>query len=153
VGFTAARVAASTSVAVSELPLVARAAQAPDTIAPDGSEIRLLATAHNGATRASLCEVRLPPGGLPRPIKHRTVEEIWYVTSGRGHVWRCAPGKTAEPVEVQRGDALVIPPGWRFQFGAAPDAELRFLCFTSPPWPGPDEAEPAGPGALGPPTT
>jgi mannose-6-phosphate isomerase-like protein (cupin superfamily) len=133
-------------------PPLARAAREPDTIAPDGSEIRLLATAPTGATRASLCEVRLPPGAVSRPIKHRTVEEIWYVTSGRGRVWRCAPLETAAPVEIHPGDALVIPTGWHFQFAAAPDVELRFLCFTSPPWPGADEAEPVDVGGLGPPT-
>ena len=137
---------------MSEVPPLSRASLTPDTIAPDGSEIRLLATAYNGATRASLCEVRLPAGAVSRPITHRTVEEIWYVTSGRGRVWRCAPGQTAEPVDVEPGEALVIPTGWRFQFSAAPDVELRFLCYTSPPWPGPDEAEPAGLGGLGPPT-
>lgn len=72
--------------------------------------------------------------------------------AGRGPVRRCPPGGAAEPVEVRPGDALVIPTGWRFQFRAAPAAPLRVLCFAAPPWPGPDEAEPAGPGPLGPPT-
>ncbi len=45
-------------------------------MAPDGSEIRLLATAAQGATRASLCEVRLGAGGVSRPVCHGTVEEI-----------------------------------------------------------------------------
>ena len=55
-------------------------------------------------------------------------------------------------MDVGPGDSLVIPVGWRFQFSAAPDTELCFLCFTAPPWPGPDEARPAEPGGLGPPT-
>jgi mannose-6-phosphate isomerase-like protein (cupin superfamily) len=53
---------------------------------------------------------------------------------------------------VRPGDALVIPAGWRFQFRAGPGAPLRFLCYTTPPWPGPDEALPAEPGGLGPAT-
>jgi len=133
------------------LPL-GRAAARPDTLAPDGSEIRLLATAEHGAERASLCEVRLGPGAVSRPVRHRSVEEIWHVMAGRGHVWRCPPGGDADPVEVRPGDTLVIPVRWAFQFAASPDTELRFLCFTSPAWPGPDEAEPAGPGHLGDPT-
>jgi len=133
-------------------PPLGRASCEPDTIAPDGSEIRLLATAVHGARRASVCEVRLAPGTVSRPIKHRTVEEIWHVTAGRGRVWRCPPGGSAEPVEVRSGDTLVIPTGWDFQFGAATDVELRFLCFTTPAWPGPDEAEPVDVGGLGAPT-
>jgi mannose-6-phosphate isomerase-like protein (cupin superfamily) len=131
---------------------IGRTRPAPDTRAPDGSEIRLLATAREGAGRASLCEVRVAPGAVSRPVRHRTVEEIWHVTTGRGRVWRCPAGAEAEPAEVGPGDTLVIPAGWRFQFAAAEGGELRFLCYTCPPWPGPQEAVLAGPGGLGPPT-
>ena len=134
------------------LPPIGRAARTPDTIAPDGSEIRLLAAAREGATRASLCEVRLPRGGVSRPVSHRIVEEIWHVTAGRGMVWRCRPGAAADPIDVVPGDTLVIPTGCQFQFAAAADGPLVFLCSTSPPWPGPDEAIALPSGALGPPT-
>jgi mannose-6-phosphate isomerase-like protein (cupin superfamily) len=50
--------------------------------------------------------------------------------------------------EVGPGRTLVIPTGWAFQFQADPEAELRFLCFTSPPWPGDQEAEPVPDGGL-----
>ena len=133
-------------------PPIRRAQSSADSLAPDGSEIRLLATSTEGATRASLCEVRLPPGAVSRPVYHRTVEEIWYVVAGKGEVWRSPKGSEASPVAVSPGDTLVIPTGWRFQFRAAPDSELRFLCFTSPLWPGPDEAQPAESGGLGSPT-
>ncbi len=121
-------------------------------MAPDGSEIRLLATAEHGATRASLCEVRLGPAGVSRPISHRSVEEIWYVLEGRGKVWRSPPDARAATIDLTPGDSVVIPRGWQFQFSAGPDGPLRFLCYTSPPWPGPDEAVPAAVGCLGPPT-
>src|SRR5262245_53167823 len=117
-------------------PPLGRAAKQPDTIAPDGSEIRLLAIGEQGATRASLCEVRLAPGGVSRPIAHRSVEEIWYVLQGRGKVWRSPPDTRLTPIE----------------FSADADGELRFLCYTSPPWPGPDEAVPVESGGLGQPT-
>ena len=133
-------------------PPSGRASREPDTIAPDGSEIRLLATSAHGATRASLCEVRLQPGGISRPVSHRSVEEMWYVLEGRGHVWRCPPGARIDPVAVGPGDAIVIPAGWSFQFSATPGGPLRFLCYTSPPWPGPDEALPVASGGLGAPT-
>ena len=120
----------------------------PDVIAPDGSEIYLRVGAAEGVTRASLCEVRLAAGAVSRPVRHRSVEEIWYVLEGEGDVWRGAAGV----VTVRPGDALVIPTGSSFQFRAGPAAPLRFLCYTAPPWPGPDEALPAEPGGLGPAT-
>ena len=134
------------------LPPLARRAQDPDVTAPDGSEIRLLVDARHSVSHASMVDVTLPAGQVSRPVWHRTVEEIWYILEGRGKVWRCPPDASAAeypPVEVAPGDALAIPTGWRFQFRASNDAPLRFLCFTSPPWPGEDEAVPAEVGGLG----
>jgi len=133
-------------------PPPGRAPRGIDALAPDGSEIRVLVAGPHGATRASLCEVRLGPGAVSRPVFHRSVEEIWYVLAGRGRVWRCPRGGRADPVDVSPGDAVVIPTSWRFQFSANPEEELRFLCYTSPPWPGADEAPPAESGGLGAPT-
>ncbi len=139
------------------LPPSRRAAQ-PDATAPDGSEIRLLADQRHAATKSSMVEVVLPAGQISRPVYHRTVEEIWYILEGEGQVWRCPPDAASvgpEPVEgpppqpVSPGDALVIPTGWRFQFAAGPNAPLRFLCHTTPPWPGEDEAVAAERGGLG----
>ena len=140
------------------LPPPSRRAAQPDATAPDGSEIRLLADGRHAATKSSMVEVTLPAGQVSRPVYHRTVEEIWYILEGHGHVWRCPPGAASadpEPVEgsspqaVSPGDALVIPTGWRFQFAAAPDGPLRFLCHTTPPWPGEGEAVAAEHGGLG----
>ena len=128
-----------------------RAAQ-PDATAPDGSEIRLLADGRRQATKSSMVEVTLPAGQVSRPVYHRTVEEIWYILEGEGQVWRCPPevdAASVPPQPVSPGDALVIPTGWSFQFAASQDAPLRFLCHTTPPWPGEDEALPAEHGGLG----
>ena len=100
-----------------------------------------------GAKRASLVEVVLRPGGVSRPVKHRTVEEIWYFLGGEGEVW-----VNGETKRVSARSTVLIPTGRAFQFRTLGDEPLRFLCFTSPPWPGDDEAEPAWEGALGPPT-
>ena len=131
---------------------VARRGPDPDATAPDGSEIRLLIDARHAARRASLVEVTLAAGQVSKPVWHRTVEEIWYILEGSGQVWRCPPTSvpdTVAPVPISPGDALTIPTGWRFQFSADADGPLRFLCHTSPPWPGEDEAQPAGDGGLG----
>ena len=136
-------------------------------IAPDGSAVRLLLTEAHGATRCSMVEVSIPAGAVSRPVRHRAVEEVWYIIAGRGRVWRCPPdlpaAAEAAPVAVAAGDAIVIPAGWAFQFAAdgsddsAGDAGaggLRFICVTMPPWPGMDEAEvlPLASGGLGHPT-
>lgn len=121
----------------------------PDAIAPDGSEIYFLV---GDAERASLVEVRLGAGKVSRPVRHRTVEEIWLVTAGTGSLWRCQPGAgRGEITGLGPGQAVRIPVGCSFQFAAGAN-ELRFACFTTPPWPGDGEAIPSGPGGLGAPT-
>ncbi len=106
-----------------------------DTLAPDGSQIRLLLTLPGG----SAVHCTLPPGGVSLAVTHRTIEEIWYFLSGHGQVWRKA-GDDEETVDVASGICLTIPLGTHFQFrndGAEP---LCFLITTMPPWPGPEEA-------------
>jgi mannose-6-phosphate isomerase-like protein (cupin superfamily) len=86
----------------------------PDATAPDGSEIRLLADARQGATKSSLVEVILGADKVYRPVRHRTVEEVWYVQEGAGKVWRCPPGAAPETVlsmDVVPGHSLVILAG------------------------------------------
>jgi mannose-6-phosphate isomerase-like protein (cupin superfamily) len=120
-----------------------------ELVAPDGSTIRPLVS---DAQRASLVEVTLPAGRTSKPVWHRQVEEIWYFLEGEGRVWLQEPGTAGRSAEVRPGDRVVIPTGWRFQFSAGPGGPLRFLCYTSPPWPGDEEAQPAPEGGLGPPT-
>ncbi len=63
-------------------------AAAPDAIAPDGSEVRLLAATERG----SMAHFRLPPGAVSKPVAHRSVEEVWYFVKGRGRMWRSFGG-------------------------------------------------------------
>lgn len=106
-----------------------------DTLAPDGSEIRLLpATA-----RASMVHCTLPPGGVSRAVAHRTVEEIWFFLAGEGEVWR-SRGVEAEVTPVRPGVGLAIPAGTHFQFRCTGGGPLQFVIATTPPWPGADEA-------------
>ena len=80
-------------------------------------------------------------------MRHRTVEEVWYFLSGSGEVWH-----DGETLQVEQGSTVVIPTGAAFQFRTLGDEPLRFLCFTSPPWPGEDEAVVLSEGGLGPAT-
>ena len=106
-----------------------------DTIAPDGSEIRLLAS----ASRGSMVHCTLDPGEVSAPVAHRTVEEIWFVLEGFGQVWR-RQGEVERVVDVAPGASLSIPVGAHFQFRATGDLPLKLLIVTMPPWPGDDEA-------------
>ncbi len=126
----------------------------PDVHAPDGSEIRFLLGIDQGTTRSSVVQVTLAAGQISRPVRHRTVEECWYVLSGTGDVWRApeTDGSGGEIDRVRTGDALAIPVGWAFQFKADDEASLTFLCVTMPPWPGADEAVAVDQGGLGRPT-
>ena len=106
-----------------------------DDIAPDGSEIRLLA----GMTSGGMCHCTLPVGRTSRPVYHRTVEEIWYFMGGQGQVWR-KQDKQEQVLDVQPGMCVTIPTGTHFQFRNIGQAPLEFIIVTMPPWPGEGEA-------------
>lgn len=108
----------------------------PDYTAPDGSEVRLLAQLET----CGMAEFRLPAGTVSRAVEHRTVEEIWYVVSGSGELWRAEHGGE-KPIPISPGFSLTIPVGIRFQFRADDEAPLRIIGVTIPRWPGPDEAQ------------
>jgi mannose-6-phosphate isomerase-like protein (cupin superfamily) len=112
-----------------------------DAVAPDGTAVRLLLTLPGG----SFAHFELPAGAVSHAVAHRTVEEIWWVLSGRGRIWRRS-GETESVVDAAPGLCLTIPLGTHFQFRAEPQATFAFLAVTMPPWPGGDEAFPvAGP--------
>ena len=106
--------------------------------APDGSMIRLLPTLKGGG----LCHCTLQQGQVSRPVRHRSIEEIWYVLEGEGEVWRETKPPSA-PVRVSPGTCLTIPPRTGFQFRNTGANPLRILIATMPPWPGKEEAEPS----------
>jgi mannose-6-phosphate isomerase-like protein (cupin superfamily) len=113
---------------------------AHDLLAPDTSEIRLLVA----TSRGSMAHGTLPPGRVSLAVVHRTVDELWYVTEGRGQVWR-KEGEREAVVDVGPGTALSIPVGVHFQFRTVGPEPLRFIMCTMPPWPGAHEA-PGVPG-------
>ena len=108
---------------------------APDAIAPDGSEVRILCAAAGG----SMAHFTLPPGAVSRPVAHRTVAEVWYVLSGLGQMWRRL-GDREEIVGLVTGVSISIPVGTAFQFRCDGDVPLAAVGVTMPPWPGMDEA-------------
>ena len=107
----------------------------PDAIAPDGSEVRLLAA----TARGSMAHFRLAPGAVSKAIVHRSVEEVWYVLAGGGRMWRKS-GEAAEIIALVPGVSLTIPVGTQFQFRCDGDNALEVVAVTMPPWPGAEEA-------------
>jgi mannose-6-phosphate isomerase-like protein (cupin superfamily) len=112
-----------------------RLPSARDAIAPDGSDVRVLLQLRGGG----LAHFELSPGATSIAVCHRTVEEIWYVLSGRGQMWRKRPQRE-EIVELEPGVSLTIPLGTYFQFRSVGPDPLRAIGVTMPPWPGENEA-------------
>jgi mannose-6-phosphate isomerase-like protein (cupin superfamily) len=113
------------------------------TVAPDGSDVRVLL----GLAGGGMAHFELGAGQTARAIRHRTVEEVWFVLSGRGEMWR-KQGEREETVVLEAGVCLTIPVGTHFQFRAEASGPLAAIGVTMPPWPGEDEAVPvSGPWA------
>ena len=109
----------------------------PDIVAPDGSDVRVLLK----TPRGSMAHFELAGGRASDPIRHRAVDEIWFVLSGQGEMWRSAQGQE-EVVALEPGVCVTIPAGTHFQFRAMAGAALAAVGVTMPPWPGPEEAVP-----------
>jgi mannose-6-phosphate isomerase-like protein (cupin superfamily) len=133
---------------------------ARDVVAPDGSDVRILLRLGGG----SMAHFELAGGRTSRAVVHRSVDEIWYVLSGRGDMWRSQAGRRGGEgrrggqgreeaiVPLEPGTCLSIPVGTSFQFRSLGDGPLAAVAVTMPPWPGEDEARevsgawPAGDG-------
>lgn len=121
-----------------------RLSTTPDTMAPDGSEVRILCT----GTRGSMAHFTLPAGAVSRAVAHRTIEEIWLFLSGTGRMWR-KNGDGESVIDVEHGTSIFIDVGTHLQFRADGEAPLVAVGTAMPPWPGADEAYDV-PGIWGP---
>lgn len=110
-------------------------ADAPDVMAPDGSEVRILAA----TSRGSMAQFTLPPGAVSKAVAHRSVEEVWLVLRGTGRMWRKIDA-AEETVALKPGVSVAIPVSAAFQFRNDGDEPLDCVGVTMPPWPGMDEA-------------
>ena len=112
----------------------------PDTVAPDGSDVRLLLELEQGG----MAHFTLAPGEVSRAMAHKTVAEIWYIVAGKGRMWR-KDGLREQTVSLAAGVAISIPTGTHFQFRSDSDQPLEAVAVTMPPWPGVGEARPVAP--------
>lgn len=106
-----------------------------DAVAPDGSDVRILLGLKGGA----MAHFSLGPGQTSRAVTHRTVEEIWFIVSGQGEMWR-KQGADEQVVDLYPGVCLSIPLGTSFQFRCTGQDPLEAIGITMPPWPGEEEA-------------
>ena len=79
---------------------------APDAVAPDGSDVRVLLQLGRG----SMAHFELAVGRVSRAVAHHAVDELWYVLSGHGQMWR-RQGQRQEAVPLSPGTCLSIPGG------------------------------------------
>jgi mannose-6-phosphate isomerase-like protein (cupin superfamily) len=108
---------------------------APDTIAPDGSEVRLLCELERGG----MAMFTLPAGAVSKPVAHRSVAELWCVIRGRGRIWR-KMGDQEDVTDLVPGVSVALPTGAHFQFRNDGSQPLDIIAATMPPWPGEGEA-------------
>ena len=108
---------------------------APDAVAPDGSDVRVLLRLRGG----SMAHFELAAGRVSAAVAHRQVAEIWYILRGHGQMWRRLQDRE-QTVRLGPGTCVSIPAGTRFQFRADHDGPLAAVAVTMPPWPGEDEA-------------
>jgi mannose-6-phosphate isomerase-like protein (cupin superfamily) len=118
-----------TSFETKQLPLE------PNAIAPDGSEVRVLLGLRSGG----MAHFELASRTTSIAVSHRTVEEIWFVLSGKGEMWRKL-GNREEVVALSPGVTLSLPLGTHFQFRSSGSEPLAAIGVTMPPWPGDEEA-------------
>jgi len=112
-----------------------RVGAAPDVIATDGCEVRVLCA----TSRGGMALFTLAPGKVAQAVAHRTIEEVWYFVRGRGRLWRKL-GDVEEIAEIGPGVSISIPIGVHFQFRCDGAEPLEAIAATMPPWPGEGEA-------------
>ena len=94
----------------------------------DGSQIREWAGRVSApAQNQSLAEATIPVGGATTEHLHRSSEELYLVTSGRGRLAIDGEERLIEP-----GDCALIPPGARHKLFNVGDEPLRIVCACAP---------------------
>jgi mannose-6-phosphate isomerase-like protein (cupin superfamily) len=111
----------------------------PDAVAPDGSKVRELVRLPTG----SMAQFELDPHAVSIAHRHRTVNEIWFVSEGQGQISLRQGQRARLFVDLVPGVSVAIPAGTVFQFRNNGEVALKIIGVTMPPWPGKSEALPA----------
>jgi hypothetical protein len=114
-----------------------RIPDAPDAIAPDGSEVHLLGSLPRGSMAV------LPPGAgggvESRLSSHSRGDLVLYRGTRLDVAQARRPGRDHRGAP---GVSITLPIGTQFQFRCDGGARLEAVAVTMPPWPGADEAHP-----------
>ncbi len=96
----------------------------------DGSIIReLIHPNHMKVKNISLAEAIVKPNEETFLHIHKTSEEIYHITEGKGVMQ--LGDKT---FEVKKGDSILIPPKTPHKIKNNSQEELKILCICSPPY-------------------
>lgn len=108
---------------------VTRYSQMTPYVTKDGSVIRELMHPQitGGSRNQSLAEAVVLPGQATHLHKHRTSEELYFITRGEG---RMTLG--GRRFEVRTGDTVCIPPGTAHAIENTGAADLVILCSCAP---------------------
>jgi mannose-6-phosphate isomerase-like protein (cupin superfamily) len=99
-------------------------------ITKDGSIIReLVHPNHTKAKNVSLAEAIVKPNEETFLHIHKTSEEIYHITNGKG-IMRLGD----KTFEVKKGDSIFIPPNTPHKIKNTSEEELKILCICSPPY-------------------
>jgi mannose-6-phosphate isomerase-like protein (cupin superfamily) len=94
----------------------------------DGSEIREWAGPVSAPARnQSLAEATIAPGGATAAHYHRTTEELYLVTGGRGMLILDGAQRV-----LHEGDCALIPPGAVHKIFNVGEGPLRIVCACAP---------------------
>ncbi len=94
----------------------------------DGSQIREWAGRVSApAQNQSLAEATIPVGGATTEHLHRTTEELYLVTAGRGRLVI-----DGEQRVIEEGDCALIAPGAAHKVFNIGEGPLRIVCACSP---------------------
>ena len=107
----------------------------PDVRAPDDSQVRILLRLDPG----SMAHFRLESGQISKAVTHRRVDELWYVVSGLGEMWR-SQGGDSEVVQLSEGLLREYSGRNLVSVRCTGEEPLCAVAVTMPPWPGEGEA-------------
>ena len=91
-------------------------------------------------TRQPTMRTEVPPNRTAPAVRHRTVDELWYIVDGRAEMWQRSPDGEEHVIDLRPQLSVRVPVGTSFQIRTGSES-LRALGVTMPPWPGDDEAE------------
>lgn len=78
-------------------------------LAPDGSEMRELVRSKG----CNMAHCVLSPGIVSLATRNHPVEELWFILSGEGQIWR-RMGEVEDITDLHSGTSLLNPPGTEF---------------------------------------